>query len=431
MPEIAEVARVVYYLRQHLVGKTIRKVVAPDDNNVFGKAGTSGPAFEKALTGKTVEEVGSQGKYFWMVLSSPPHAVMHLGMTGWVQIRGIQTGYTRYVERTKGDREQWPPKFWKFHLETDGDPKVEVAFTDARRFGRVRLVDCPGKDIRKHSPLVENGPDPVVDKDRFTEEFLRKKMKSRHVPIKALLLDQTTISGIGNWVGDEILYQAKLHPEQYCDDFDDADIAALYKAICYVCDTAVEKLGDSDQFPEHWLFKHRWGKGKKDAATTLPNGDKITHITVGGRTSCVVPSVQKKRGRTTIDDVKEESASPDETESRFFKGKGKNKKQANGKEDVEERPNKKARTAKSKPAKKEEEEVEVEKESNPTPRASRKSNKQKKEDEQERDEEEEEEAKPAPKASRRTSKQKKEEKPSEPPLELGRRRSSRLSRVAA
>ncbi|KAI0839870.1 Formamidopyrimidine-DNA glycosylase N-terminal domain-containing protein [Hypoxylon sp. FL0890] len=426
MPEIAEVARVVYFLRQHLVGKTIRKVVAPDDNNVFGKAGTSGPAFEKALTGKNVLEVGSQGKYFWMVLSSPPDAVMHLGMTGWVQIRGIQTGYTRYVERTKGDKEQWPPKFWKFHLETDGDPKVEVAFTDARRFGRVRLVDCPGKDIRKHSPLVENGPDPVVDKDVFTEEYLRKKMKSRHVPIKALLLDQTTISGIGNWVGDEILYQAKLHPEQYCDDFDDADISTLYKAIRYVCETAVEKLGDSDEFPEHWLFKHRWGKGKKDAATTLPNGEKITHITVGGRTSCVVPSVQKKKGRTTIDDVKEESAEDEGTESRFFKGKGKNKKQANGNADVEERPAKKARTAKSKPIKNEEEVKEEEEK--PAPKASRKSNKQKKE---EPEQEEEEEGKSASKVSRKSSKQKQEQKITEPPVELGRRRSSRLSRVAA
>ena len=67
--------------------------------------------------------------------------------------------------------ERWPPKFWKFQLETDTKPKVEVAFTDARRFGRVRLVDCAGGDIRKVSPLVENGPDPVVDVDIFTEDF--------------------------------------------------------------------------------------------------------------------------------------------------------------------------------------------------------------------------------------------------------------------
>ncbi|KAM0817091.1 hypothetical protein AB5N19_02894 [Seiridium cardinale] len=322
MPEIAEVARVTHYLRQHLIGKTIKKVVAPDDANVFGKVGTSGPAFEKAVTGKRVVGAGSQGKYFWIQLDSPPHPVMHLGMTGWVHIRGEQTAYTRYAERAKGEKEQWPPKFWKFQLETDSEPKVEVAFTDSRRFGRIRLVDCPGEEIRKHSPLKENGPDPVVDKDIFTEEYLKQKMRNRHVPIKALLLDQAMISGIGNWVGDEIMYQAKLHPEQYSDDFSDADITKLYKAATYVCETAVGVLGDSDRFPSDWLFNHRWGKGKKDHPTTLPNGEKIIFITVGGRTSCVVPSRQKKTGKATIPDTKEEiEAKEEETESKFFEGK--------------------------------------------------------------------------------------------------------------
>ncbi|KAI1387380.1 Formamidopyrimidine-DNA glycosylase N-terminal domain-containing protein [Hypoxylon trugodes] len=404
MPEIAEVARVTHFLSKHLIGKTISKVTAVDDANIYGKVGTSGAAFQDALTGKKVLDVGRQGKYFWIILSSPPHPVMHLGMTGWINIRGIQTGYTRYLERTGGaDKEQWPPKFWKFHLETDSDPKVEVAFTDPRRFGRVRLVDCPGKEIRQHTPLVENGPDPVVDVDVFTEKYLREKTRGRHVPIKAFLLDQAMISGIGNWVGDEILYQAKLHPEQYSDDFSDADISTLYKAIKYVCDTAVEKLGDSDQFPEDWMFKYRWDKGKKDSAMALPNGEKITHIKVGGRTSCIVPTVQKKRGRTTIDDVKEESAVPDgEKESRFFKGK--KKEQTNGKVktevdvEEEERPVKKVKTAKSKPIKREDEEEDGE----------------------------EGETKLAVRTSRKSDKKDKGKESVEPPLDGSRRRSDRL-----
>ena len=86
-------------------------------------------------------------------------------------------------------------------METAGPSKVEAAFTDSRRFGRIRLVDCPGDDIRNYSPLKENGPDPVIDKDIFTAEWLEKKMNSKKVPIKALMLDQANISGIGNWVG--------------------------------------------------------------------------------------------------------------------------------------------------------------------------------------------------------------------------------------
>ncbi|KAK5995114.1 Formamidopyrimidine-DNA glycosylase [Cladobotryum mycophilum] len=297
MPEIAEVARIVHFLRQRLVGKTISTAAAIDDGVVFGKVGTTGKAVETALKGNKVISVGSQGKYFWITLEKPPHLVMHLGMTGWVHIKGEKTAYTNYYKKQKnGDVEEWPPKFWKFHVATTDDPSVEVAFVDSRRFGRVRLVDCPGDKIRSHSPLVENGPDPVVDKDRFTEEYLAGKMKKRHVPIKALLLDQAMISGIGNWVADETLYQAKLHPEQYSDTFTGAQITTLHEMIRYVCQTAVDKLGDSDEFPNHWLFNHRWGKGGKGAASVLPNGEKLAFITVGGRTSCYAPGVQKKTG---------------------------------------------------------------------------------------------------------------------------------------
>lgn len=95
---------------------------------------------------------------------------------------------------------------------------------------------------------------------------------------------------------DEILYHAKIHPEQYSNTLNDDQIKELNKSLHYVCSTALDVLADSEKFPEHWLFKHRWGKGKKNHPTTLPNGDKITFLTVGGRTSAVVPAVQKKTG---------------------------------------------------------------------------------------------------------------------------------------
>lgn len=60
-------------------------------------------------------------------------------------------------------------------------------------------------------------------------------------------------------------------------------------------------MSDSSKYPEEWLFKHRWGKGKKDDPKKLPNGASIKHITVGGRTSAIVPSVQKKTGPTAGD----------------------------------------------------------------------------------------------------------------------------------
>ncbi|KAH6605810.1 formamidopyrimidine-DNA glycosylase [Trichoderma cornu-damae] len=354
------VARIVHYLRQRLVGKTIAKVAAIDDSSVFGKAGTSGGEVEAALKGRT-------GKYFWYVwIGSGDHG--GLLTFGWVHINGERTAYRNYYKKMKeSDIAQWPPKFWKFHLSTNDAVPVEVAFTDARRFGRVRLVDCPGESIRKHSPLVENGPDPVVDKDAFTEEYLAGKMKSRHVPIKALLLDQAMISGIGNWVADETLYQARLHPEQYSDTFEDKEVARLHESIRYVCQLAVDKLGESDEFPDHWLFNYRWGKGGKDAATKLPNGEKLAFITVGGRTSCYAPGVQKKTGAVVSGAKAEPVKSSESGKSKSAKGKPAVKgvpKEEEEEEAVEEekpkRSRKQAAAVKEEPGESEEEEEEEE-----------------------------------------------------------------------
>ncbi|PQE19511.1 hypothetical protein CJF32_00007499 [Rutstroemia sp. NJR-2017a WRK4] len=232
-----------------------------------------------------------------------------LSDAGWFHIRGQSTYY--YRSKDEGEKEVWPPKYWKFAIQTAESPTVEAAFTDSRRFARIRLVDCAAEAIRQTTPLKENGPDPVLDKDILTVEWLEQILKKKHVPIKALLLDQANISGIGNWVGDEILYNSKLHPEQYSDTFNSAQIKKLHESMMYICQTAVDLLADSTKFPDDWLFKHRWGKGKKDAPAKLPSGEAITFLTVGGRTSCVVPSVQKKTGATAGDVKRETSVDSD------------------------------------------------------------------------------------------------------------------------
>ncbi|KAJ4991305.1 formamidopyrimidine-DNA glycosylase domain-containing protein [Stagonosporopsis vannaccii] len=290
MPEIAEVARVVHYLKKHVVGRTIASVRADEDDLLFGKVGTSASAFKAAMTGKKVLDARQQGKYFWLIMDSKPHPLMHLGMTGWIRFSNDDT--SAYY-RPKKEEADWPPRFSKFVLDLKGEPKCEVAFVDPRRLGRCRLIDADAAEMRKVSPLKDNGPDPVIDKDIFTVEWLTQLLRRKKVPVKALLLDQANISGIGNWVADETMYQAKLHPEQYSNTFSDEQIKRLHDAIVYVCGTAVDALAESDKFPKDWLMKYRWDKGKKNGGK-LPNGAKITFLTVGGRTSAVVPSVQKK-----------------------------------------------------------------------------------------------------------------------------------------
>jgi formamidopyrimidine-DNA glycosylase len=121
-------------------------------------------------------------------------------MTGWMKFSNDDASY---YKPAKEDDKTWPPRFMKFvlKLEGNGDEEREVAFTDARRLARIRLVEVDAEQMRKTSPLKEKGPDPVIDQDILTREWLQKKLRSKKVPVKALLLDQANISGVGNWVG--------------------------------------------------------------------------------------------------------------------------------------------------------------------------------------------------------------------------------------
>ncbi|KAI9840044.1 MAG: hypothetical protein M1819_000236 [Sarea resinae] len=328
MPEIGEVARIVSYLRKHAVGKSIASVKVQEDDIIYGKVGTSAGEFKKAMTGKKLVDVGQQGKYFWLTMSSPPHPCLHFGMTGWMKFSNEDTAYYKPV---KAEEEQWPPRFWKFILEIKDDPSFDIAFIDARRLGRIRLLDCDAADIRKTTPLKENGPDPVLDKDILTLEWLTDKLRSKKVPVKALLLDQANISGVGNWVGDEVLYHAKIHPEQYSNTLNDSQVKQLHTSLSEVCTLAVETGADSSKFPDDWLMKHRWGKGKKDK-DRLPNGEKIVFLKVGGRTSAVVPSVQKKTGPVAGDINGGKNDDADEAETSEDEKPAKRKKKENAKQ---------------------------------------------------------------------------------------------------
>ncbi|KAI9670554.1 MAG: hypothetical protein M1831_005774 [Alyxoria varia] len=362
MPEIAEIARVVHFLKQHLTKQRIASVSVQEDANVFStsKTGLTASRFAEALKGKTVLDAGQQGKYFWLVMDKPPHPVMHFGMTGWIKFNHDETAYWKPQKEKNAEEksgkakndEEWPPRFWKFILHMESE-NLEAAFIDARRFARIRLLDVEASKLRETSPLAENGPDPVIDSHVVTREWLATKLASKHVPIKALLLDQAVISGIGNWVADETLYQASQHPEQYSDTFDEEQVTKLYDGMMHVCKTACEVLADSDKFPETWLMKHRWDKGKKDGSK-LPNGEKIVHITVGGRTSAIVPSRQKKGGQVAGGDPEANDKKGGGKRSKGGKGKRKGDDEDHDEpkeEDVEEEKEETEEPA-SKPAKK-------------------------------------------------------------------------------
>lgn len=222
----------------------------------------------------------------------------------------------------------WPPKFSKFELVFEKQTKdpleshiVDFAFTDPRRLGRVRFLTGPQYDtddklmledplkalgpdyskkpqFQKVEPFVSGDPDPDHHgRPRPTLEEFAKLVLSRKKPIKSLLLDQDRFAGIGNWVLDEILYHAQIYPgEVISSKISDADsevLAKLYESIIYVMEESVRVEGNVHEFPDDWLMLYRWGKGRKQPRPKTKLGHSVDYETIGGRTSCFVPELQK------------------------------------------------------------------------------------------------------------------------------------------
>jgi formamidopyrimidine-DNA glycosylase len=141
-----------------------------------------------------------------------------------------------------------------FSISCNSPPEDDtlVAFLDPRRLGRIRLVSSPTQD----PPISNLGFDPVLRMLPLSE-FSTLLLK-RTCPIKALLLDQSFSAGVGNWVADEILYHARVHPEQRCSTMSREQVEAVWKWTEEVPKTAVSLNADDKKFPEDWLFKHRW-----------------------------------------------------------------------------------------------------------------------------------------------------------------------------
>ncbi|KAI0063211.1 AtMMH-1 [Artomyces pyxidatus] len=312
MPELPEVERAAALLRSIALNKRIEKVQTTEDTIVF--SGTTHDEFADEITGRTITNVGRYGKVFYFELDGAGRMpVFHFGMTGMLQVRGeVPIHYREAPRKTSTD---WPPRFMKFilHIASDDpDSPVEVAFLDARRLGRIRLCTTPLTE----PPISNMGFDPVLSMPDL--EYFKKGVLKRTSPIKALLLDQSFSAGVGNWVADEILYHARVHPEQRCNTLTDEQLTALHHQTSEVCRIAVQVNADDSKFPDDWLFKHRWDKGKGKAKKAkgreplkLPSGEPATikWVTVGGRTSAYVTELQHLPKASRVEADHEDGAS--------------------------------------------------------------------------------------------------------------------------
>src|SRR5215475_5150620 len=193
MPELPELG----------AGRRIVEARCADDPIVF--EGVAPARFRRALVGRRVRAVRRHGKHLWFELDRRPWPCMHFGMTGGFHTPG--RGTLRLVAHgKKGPGLAWPPRFAKLILKFDDGG--ELAFADARRLGRARLRIDPAAE----PPISLLGFDAWRGLPPLAS--FKKLVTTRSSPMKALLLDQSFAAGVGNWIADEVLYQARIDPRR-------------------------------------------------------------------------------------------------------------------------------------------------------------------------------------------------------------------------
>lgn len=263
MPELPEVEAWRKLAEHHVAGKTIAKVWTADDELIFDQKKPA--AWARACKGKTIGEICRKGKHLWMDCGTV-YPYFHFGMSGAFHVYEDTANRDKYLKA-------------EFLME-DG---TRLGYRNARRIGRVRLLSDPLNE----APISKLGFDPFLDMPPL--KTFETVLAKRKAPIKSILLDQKFAAGVGNWIADEILYQAKIHPRKHGAELSGPEVKALRAKMKSIIDKAVSVDAESSKFPRTWLFHTRWGK----KAAETRKGEEIAFDTIGGRTTAWVPSVQK------------------------------------------------------------------------------------------------------------------------------------------
>lgn len=278
MPELPEVERARRLIERVGRGRRIARLHAADDGIVFSD--DSPRQVTRTLRGRRLIAVHRKGKQLWLELDQRPWLLLHLGMAGQIVTPG-EAAIKLASSPAKAD-DAWPPRFIKLHVIFDDGG--EVAMTDKRRLGRIRLRTDPERE----PPVSRLGFDPLLEMP--TPRAFTTLLTARQAPIKAVLLDQGFAAGVGNWIADEVLYQAKIDPRRKASELTNVEAKRIRTAMARIVRKAVEVNAEKARFPKSWLFHHRWGKNS-EARTA--KGERIEHLTVGGRTTAWVPEVQR------------------------------------------------------------------------------------------------------------------------------------------
>lgn len=209
MPELPEVETIRRQLEAHVAGRCIASVTVLDPLLVHPE---DPRAFERRLAGRRLDAVGRRGKYLIAELDGGEGLAMHLRMTGqllWTP--GQPDPAARYARLVLGF-----------------DDGSAVTFADSRRFGRAWFLP-PGRAERARAWGGRTGVDAMSP--RFTARSLGAALSGRTAPVKAIVLDQRIVAGVGNIYADEALFRARVHPRRPGGSLTGAEVRRLHRAI--------------------------------------------------------------------------------------------------------------------------------------------------------------------------------------------------------
>jgi formamidopyrimidine-DNA glycosylase len=251
VPELPEVETIVSDLRPHLVGRTVLRCELLFPTIVRHP---EPEAFVDSVVGLRITAVGRRGKYIVIHADDDVNLVVHLGMSGQLRIVDPETPLARHTHAVFDLDES------EGGLPSEGDAPGragshrtplgrQLRYVDPRRFGRLLLGTESALLASGRMPRL--GPEPIDPE--FGAEELFKSFRKRKARLKAILLDQSTIAGVGNIYADESLHRARLRPDRLAGSLSRKSVRRLHESLRESLQVAIANRGSSvDTYRDAW-----------------------------------------------------------------------------------------------------------------------------------------------------------------------------------
>jgi len=276
MPELPEVETVRRQLGPHLTGRRITRTTVSDP---LWCSPAPADQVEDAVTGRRIESVDRRGKYLTFALEDEIYLVMHLRMTG--NLLFVPGGH------------EAEPRFLRVRFVLDD--AGQVLFTDQRRFGTG--VVLAGHDALTDYFDARLGVEPLGPE--FTVDALRALARGRRAPVKAFLLNQERVAGVGNIYADEALFRARIHPLKPVGTLRRPKLAALRDAVVESLRLGIDSKGATiDDFRNadgaYGSFQDRFLVHLRAGEPCTRCGTTIRKIRAAGRGTYFCPKCQPR-----------------------------------------------------------------------------------------------------------------------------------------